>query len=334
MSEKHLEFPVLIGDIGGTNARFSLIENKDSEEQIFPTKTVADFSNIDEAIEQGILPLTKLKPKSIMLAMAGPVEGNEIPLTNSQWVIRPHQLMSKLQFSNVFVINDFEAQALATTALPPEYLQEIGNLNTTPMGTRVVLGPGTGLGVAGLIHLDGRYIPVAGEGGHVDYAPQSERDFELLPFLHKIQGRISAEEILSGRGIVSIYRAVCAADGVKPVFETPNAITVAAYDESETQVHEAVQFFICYLARLAGDFALTFKAQGGIFIGGGIMPKILQLINHHAFRNAFENKAPHQKLLGTMPTFIMTHPRAALIGMNAYVSNPTHYILDKNKRFW
>ncbi|EJF90372.1 glucokinase [Bartonella tamiae] len=334
MPDNVLEFPVLIGDIGGTNARFALIQKEARQEQIFATKTVSDFTNIDDAIIQGVLPLADMRPKSILLAIAGPVEGEEIPLTNSHWIIRPHDLIKKLGFKQVFVINDFEAQALATSALSKEYLIPIGPLDNLNPGSRVIMGPGTGLGVAGLAHLENRYIPIAGEGGHVDYAPRSQRDIELLPFLDKTDGRIRAEALLSGSGILSIYHAICKADGVEPILTSPNAITVAAHNTNEIQAREAINFFIHYLARLAGDFALTFKAKGGVFIGGGITPKIFKLINQQEFRNSFEDKAPHRHLLEKIPVFTLTHPRAALVGMDAYVRHPRRYLIDKKDRLW
>lgn len=334
MKRSLLSFPVLIGDIGGTNARFSMLYDDGREEQIFPTKTVADFATIDDAITFGILPLAQKKPASLLLAMAGPVEGDVIPLTNSHWVIAPKKLIAELNLLEVMVINDFEAQALATTALESDYLIPIGNGKAVKEGSRAILGPGTGLGVAGLVYVDGRYVPVAGEGGHVDFSLRTERDLQLMPYLHKIDGRISAEEILSGRGLLSIYRAICAADGVTPHFETPNAITVAAHRDDESQAYEAAQFFIRSLARVAGDFALIFLAHGGVYIGGGIIPKMMKLIDEKEFRAAFEDKAPHNKILKAMSVSIMTHPRSALVGMAAYAHHSNRFIINTSNRLW
>jgi len=329
-----LQFPVLIGDIGGTNARFSIISKKGNEEQIFSTKTVSDYSNIDAAIEQSVLPIAKVKPRSLMLAIAGPVEGEEITLTNSHWVIRPNELIEKFSFENVFVINDFEAQALATVTLQNDYLQCVGEVNNKIAGSRVILGPGTGLGVAGLTHANGRYLPIAGEGGHIDYSPRSERDLQLFSLLDRIEGRVSAEQLLSGRGLMNIYRAICQADGVAPAFNSPNAITIAAHSKINQQASETVDFFLTYLARLSGDFALIFKANGGVYIGGGITPKIFKLIDQKAFREAFEDKAPHRNLLKNIPIFVMTHPRAALEGMATFAKYPLKFTMDIGNRVW
>ncbi|MHC5307566.1 glucokinase [Bartonella sp. LJL80] len=334
MRDMPLNFPVLIGDIGGTNARFSIIPNAVDKEQSFSNLAVADFPSINAAIAQEILSASKVKPKSLLLAIAGPVDGSEIAMTNSHWTIKPQELIEELGFQQVFVINDFEAQALATTALAEKYLQPIGEVKPVMEATKVILGPGTGLGVAGLIHLDDQFIPFPGEGGHVDFAPQSARDLALLPYLKKGSERVSAEELLSGRGLVNIYNAICKVDGKMADFSTPDAITAAALETAHRQAHETVVYFLTYLARLAGDFALTFKALGGVYIGGGITPKLANVINHREFRNIFENKSPHQDVLKKTATVIMTHPRAALVGMDSYVRHPERYLLDKTDRFW
>lgn len=326
--------PFLVGDIGGTNARFSMISPDEDDEQIFPTDKVSDFKNIDEAIEQSILPLAKEKPNSLILAVAAPVEGKIIPLTNSHWFINAQSLIKRFGFKSVLVINDFEAQAMATTALDEKYLWKIGDKGTSSYGARVVLGPGTGLGVAGLACANKRYMPVAGEGGHIDFAPRTKRDIELFPYFLHNEGRVSAEEILSGRGLTSIYRAICNLDGIKVEFEKADAITGAAHHADQPQANEAVDLFLTYLARFAGDFALIFKAHGGVYIGGGIIPKIMAFINEDSFRAQFEDKAPHRKLLETIPIYVMTHPRAALEGMAAFTRNGEHFLLDYQDRLW
>ena len=148
-----------------------------------------------------------------MLAVAGPVDGDEIPLTNCPWVVQPQGMLDSLGLSDVVVLNDFEAQALAVVALGEEHMEKIGGGAPEADASRVVLGPGTGLGVAGLVRACGRWIPVPGEGGHMDIGPRTPRDFEIFPHLEPIEGRISGEQILCGRGLVNIYRAVAKADG-------------------------------------------------------------------------------------------------------------------------
>src|SRR5690606_22885629 len=160
-------------DIGGTNARFAILADPAAEPLHIATVQTADFSTIDDAIRTAVLDGTRFRPRSAMLAVAGPVDGDEIELTNCDWVVRPREMIAGLGLDEVVVLNDFEAQALAVVALGPEHLQRIGGGEPEAGAGRVVLGPGTGLGVAGLVHARGIWVPVPGEGGHVDIGPRS-----------------------------------------------------------------------------------------------------------------------------------------------------------------
>ena len=223
-----LQFPMLIGDIGGTNARFAILVDAVATPIEFPNVRTADYATIDDAIRVAIIETTTVRPRSTVLAVAGPVDGDEIPLTNCPWMVRPRGMRATTGISDVVVLNDFEAQALAVVALGEEHMEKIGQGEPEAGASRVVLGPGTGLGVAGLIRACGRWIPVPGEGGHMDIGPRTPRDFEIFPHLETIEGRISGEQILCGRGLVNMYRAVARADGVEPRFTAPAEITGAA----------------------------------------------------------------------------------------------------------
>ena len=223
--EPVLNFPILIGDIGGTNARFALLVDAFAEPKQFPIVQTADFANIDEALQNCILDRTSVQPRSAILALAGPIEGDEVPLTNCDWIVRPKEMISRLGFEDVLLVNDFEAQALAVASLGDGDREQIGPGTERLSSSRAVLGPGTGLGVAGIVHAQHTWFPGPGEGGHVDMGPRTERDYHIWPFLEPIEGRISAEQLLCGRGIVNIYRAVSAADGRDAPLETPAAET-------------------------------------------------------------------------------------------------------------
>src|SRR5690606_924931 len=162
-----LEYPILIGDIGGTNARFAIIVDAYADTREFPTIQTADFATIDEAI-QSVLDQTNIIPRSALLAVAAVIEGDEIEMTNNKWVVRPREMMENLNIADIIVLNDFEAQALAVVALGEENLERIGGGVAATTGSRVVLGPGTGLGVSALLHSRRAWIPVPGEGGHID----------------------------------------------------------------------------------------------------------------------------------------------------------------------
>lgn len=329
-----LTFPILIGDIGGTNARFSILIDAYAEPKAFPIVHTADFATIDEAIQVTVLDKTSVQPRSAILAIAGPIKGDEIPLTNCDWVVRPKAMIADLGFAEVMVVNDFEAQALAVASLADEDRAPIGGNNHSPVASRVVLGPGTGLGVAGLVHAQHTWFPVPGEGGHVDIGPRSERDFAIFPHLAPIEGRISAEQLLCGRGIVNIYTAICLADGVEPKFTVPADITATGLSAVDAQAAETISLFVTYLGRLAGDLALIFMARGGVFLSGGISQKIIPALQRPEFRQGFEDKAPHTALMKTIPTFVVTHPLAALSGLAAYARTPANYGLATEGRRW
>jgi glucokinase len=329
-----LDFPILIGDIGGTNARFAILVDSQAEPKEFPNVQTADFVNIDEAIQSAILDRTSIQPRSAVLAVAGPVSGDEIDLTNCDWVVRPKEMFEKLGLSDIVVLNDFEAQALATVALGEESMERIVDGESDPWGSRLVMGPGTGLGVAGMVHARHIWIPVPGEGGHVDIGPRSERDYEIWPHIERIDGRVSAEQMLCGRGLVNIYRAVVKANGGAPRFTAPAEITSAALEESDREAKEALDVFVTCLGRLAGDLALVFMSRGGVFLTGGIAQKIIPALKRDMFREAFEDKAPHTELLKRMPVYVITHPRGALAGLTAFARTPTSFGIETDGRRW
>jgi glucokinase len=332
--DDHFPFPILIGDIGGTNARFSLLSDANAEARPFPIVQTVKFATIDAAIQSVVLDHVSTQPRSAILAVAGPINGDEIPLTNCPWVVRPKDLLANLGFDDVMIVNDFEAQALAVASLGDEHQIQLGGGAELAGHSKVVLGPGTGLGVAGLVHALDAWIPVPGEGGHVDLGPRSARDLEVFPHIERIEGRVSAEQILCGRGLAGLYRAICAADGVEPKFADPADVSEHGLSGADPQAAETLSLFATYLGRLAGDMACTFLARGGVYLAGGIPQKILPALQGPEFRAAFEDKAPHEVLMSTIPTFVVTHPLAALAGLAAYASQPRRFGVATEGRRW
>ncbi|HWK65772.1 MAG TPA: glucokinase [Rhizobiaceae bacterium] len=332
--ETALKFPILIGDIGGTNARFAILVDSYAEPKEFPIVRTADFATIDDAIQASILDRTSIQPRTAVLAVAGPVDGDEIALTNCDWVVRPKVMFETLGLSDIIVLNDFEAQALAVVALGSEHLEKIGPGEPEPSSGRVVLGPGTGLGVAGLIHACHRWIPVPGEGGHMDIGPRTPRDYQIFPHIEPIEGRISGEQILCGRGLVNVYNAIAKVERQTPRFTTPAEITGAALERSDRLAEESLEFFVTCLGRTSGDLALVFKSRGGVYLTGGIAQKIVPALKAGNFREAFEDKAPHRELLRSMPVYVITHPLAALAGLAAYARTPSRFGVETRGRRW
>jgi glucokinase len=328
------EFPILVGDIGGTNARFAVIEHAGAptgEPQIVHT---AVFATIDDAIRAAVLERLGVQPRSALLAIAGPVIGNEIPLTNCPWVVKPKGMAATAGLMDVMILNDFEAQALAVVALGDHHLEKIGGGEALPHAGRAVLGPGTGLGVAGLMRSGGKWIPVPGEGGHMDIGPRTPRDYRIWPHIEPLEGRVSGEQILCGRGLVNTYRAVAIADGKPAVFTTPAQVTKAALDKSDAVAEEALSLFVTCLGRTAGDVALVFKAQGGVYLAGGIAQRIIPALKAGNFRAAFNDKAPHSEWMAEIPVYVITDPLGALAGLAAYARAPHIFGVETAGRRW
>ena len=329
-----LPFPTLIADIGGTNARFALVTDAFAEAKMFTPIRTRDYPSLDAAIQDHVLDQTSLIPRGAVLAVAGPIDGDAIDLTNSDWVIEPRRLVERLGFREAVVLNDYEAQALAVAALPEGAHAKIGPGAPEANANRVVIGPGTGLGVAGLVHAEGTWIPIAGEGGHVDLGPQTRRDAEVFAHLNRIDGRVSGETVLSGAGLVNLYRAVCAADGDSPRYDDPAEITAAAERGGDGQAVETLGLFVEYLGRMSGDLALIFMARGGVYLTGGITQKILSFLDRRRFRDGFESKAPHGDILRAIPTYAITHTYAPLEGLAAYARTPSRFGVPLAGRHW
>ncbi|MEX0344620.1 MAG: glucokinase [Rhizobiaceae bacterium] len=329
-----LPYPILIADIGGTNARFAILKDSMSDPAEFPTAGTAGFSSLEEAIQNVVLDKTSVHPRSAILAVAGPVSSDEIELTNHGWHFLAPDLLNRLRLEELVVINDFEAQALAVTALQPEDMEQIGGGDGENGAARAVLGPGTGLGVAGLVRVKGVWVPVAGEGGHVDIGPRTDREAAILAQLAPAGTRISAEEVLSGRGLANLYAAVAKADGALAARITPAEVSAGALSGSDSVAKEALSVFVTLLGRLAGDMALIFMASGGVFLTGGIAAKILPALRTGALREAFENKDPHSQFLAQIPIKVVTHPTAALVGLAAFAREPGNFGIQTGRRRW
>jgi glucokinase len=334
VSPEPVAFPVLLADIGGTNARFALLSDVHAEPRMLPRALTADYPDVVTAIEEVVLAHTSLLPRTAVLAVAAPVRGEDIHLTNADWVIRPDELMKALGLGDVVVINDFEALALALNSLGPSDLEAIGGGVPDPAGTKVVLGPGTGLGVAALVRAGNLWVPLPGEGGHVALGPAEADEFPLWTAMEPEQGRISAEAVLSGRGIVRLYRAVAATEGTNPRFSTPEEISAAALSGSEEAARRTMEVYCRILGRLAGDLALVFMATGGVYVGGGIAPRLVPFLRTSEFRHAFEAKAPHQAVLAEIPTWVITADEPALIGLAGFARMPGRFAVALTGRRW
>jgi glucokinase len=327
-------FPALIGDIGGTNARFAVLADARAEMERLPTVQTGAYTTIDDAIEATVFERTSPKPRSAILALAGPITGERVELTNCDWVVEPRKSVERFGFREMILLNDFEAQSLALPGLEVADIDPIGGGVAVAEKPRVVLGPGTGLGAGALVHARGSWVPVPGEGGHIDLGPVTERDMDIWPNIERVLGRVSAETVLCGPGMLRLYRAICAADGVAPKLATQEQVTTAGLSGANRQAVETLTMFATCLGRVAGDLALIFMAYGGVYLAGGISTEIAPVLKAGAFRAAFDFKTPHDEIVKRIATAIVVKKDAPLSGIAAFARAPSRFGVELAGRRW
>lgn len=310
----------LVGDIGGTNARFGLVGDDLSNVIDIATYQVADFPDFADVLVHLMADVKRMEladtaPDAVCVAVAGPPHVETISFTNSPWRFSRSTVEHHTGASRVKVINDFAAVARALPALKPDELEQIGEGHVHENAPSVAMGPGTGLGVAGLVSCgEGRHQVITGEGGHVDFAPVTDVEIEIFRHLKARFGRVSIERLLCGEGIVNIYRALCEIRGAQATFTKPSDIGNAAVSNECPIAAETMRNFFTMLGASAGNFALAFGALGGVYIAGGIAPRYISLLRQSEFRARFLAKGRFADYLSTIPTFVVTHPNIGLLG--------------------
>ena len=303
----------LLGDIGATHARFALLSG--GEVARTQTLMVADYDRIEDAIHAYLREIPpNEKPGSAALAVAGPVTGDRVVMMNSPWGFSIEGVRQHFGWSKLHVVNDFAANALGVPLLLSEHLLQIGEGAKVEGAPIAVLGPGTGLGVAALVPSPSGWIALAGEGGNVTLPALDSREAAIIDILRRQYAHVSAEIVLSGPGLVNLYDALCELAGKPATPATPEHIT-NLYPGCDPQCREAVAIFCAMLGTFAGDVTLTFGARGGVYIMGGIVPKIYEIFRHSHFRERFEFKGRYRQYLSTVPTYVVTHPFPAFLGL-------------------
>jgi glucokinase len=311
----------LVGDVGATNARFGLVS---PEREVLHTRThaVADHPTIADAItaylsERAALPM----PRRGAIAIASAITGDRVAMTNHPWSFSISALKSQLGLDRLEVINDFTALALALPHLAPEHRLQVGGGGPAVGAPLGVLGPGSGLGVSGLIPAGAGWIPLAGEGGHATMAPATDREGAVLDCMRRHFDHVSAERVLSGPGLVNLYNTLAALDGVPSRGYTAAQITDPEMGTADRICAESTILFCAMLGTMAGNLALTLGARGGIYIGGGIVPRLGQRFAESPFRARFEAKGRFSPYLAAIPTYVVTHPLPAFLGCAAVLAD-------------
>ena len=305
----------LLGDVGGTNARFAVCGG-DGHAKNVRVIPVDDYATLREAIEAYLTMEGIDKPlRAAALAVASPVIGDAVRLTNHPWSFSIAELGRDLQIGYLDVINDFTANALAVPHLRPEERLVIGSGTPVPDTPIAVLGPGTGLGVSGLIPTKAGWIALSGEGGHATMAAGDDQESDVLARLRRRYGHVSGERVLSGPGLVNIYQTLSEIAGVTAESYTPAQISDRAIGEEEPLCRDALEMFCAMLGEMAGNLALTLGARGGVYVAGGIVPRLGARFGGTRFRERFEGKGRFRGYLAAIPTFVITAKEPAFLGL-------------------
>lgn len=310
----------LLADIGGTNARFALYQNG----VLGPITRlmVADYPGIAEAIEAYLKQTDpRAKPASAAFAVAGPVTGDSARLTNGTWKFSGEALRSAFDFGRLGLVNDFVAVALALPRLGERDVEKLDGGQAFPKAPLAVIGPGTGLGVAALLSPDETPIVLASEGGHATLPAHDEWESALLDRLRGEFGHVSAEDILSGPGLGTLYKNVAALEGLAAPPRQPPEIVDAALAGECPASGAALELFCALLGSFAGDIALTFGARGGVYLAGGIVPRLVDYLKRSRFRARFEEKGSFQDYLAEIPCYVVTRPDPAFLGLAGFVAD-------------
>jgi len=298
----------LLGDIGGTNARFAWQAGDGAPLQDIVALATADHASLAAAIAHYLATTGRSAPPWCAIGIANPITGDRVQMTNSHWSFSISALQAELGFDRLRVINDFTALALALPDLAPAELRQIGGGAAAARSPIALIGPGTGLGVSGLLPgpTPGAWIPLEGEGGHVTLAAASEREEAVLRVLRERFGHASAERAVSGMGLEALHAALATleAPGVNAAL-TAAEITSRALGGNDPRSAEAVALFCSFLGTVAGNLALTLGARGGVYVGGGIVPRLGVLFEDSAFRERFESKGRFRDYLAQIPVFVI-----------------------------
>lgn len=308
---------VLLGDIGGTNARFALMNGR--EIGAIDHLKVVDFAGVTDAIAtflQRRAPRCKLD--TAVLGVAGLVENNCCTITNSRWVVDGAKLKQAFGLGAVELLNDFEAAAWSLPELHPQDLYPLGEQRSIAGAPMLALGAGTGFGAACLFFSDGRPFVAATEAGHATLPATSDREAEVIAHLRRRFGHVSVERVLSGRGLENLYQALACIDGVTAPARDAAAITRAALEGNCDICQATLDMFCSFLGAVAGDLTLTFAARGGVYIAGGIVPRFADRLSRSCFRKQFESKGRFVSYLRDIPTRVVVGPDEGLIGLKAY----------------
>ncbi|CAE7236439.1 glk [Symbiodinium microadriaticum] len=302
----------LLADLGGTHLR--LAQSQNDKVQLVEKLVCADFDSLEAAISYYLNAHPLPGPRSCCLAVAAPLLGDQVQMTNSPWNFSLEKLKQGFGFDQLYALNDFEAIAHAVPHLQDNQLQQLGGSNKDAQGNMAVLGPGTGLGVKHLTFTSTGWKVLMGEGGHVDFAPVDETDLMLWQCLQKTQSSVVAEDLLSGRGLLQIYRALCASKQTNVEFDDVAEVISAALSKSCPTSEASADQFLRILGSFAGNLALNLNTTGGVYLCGGVAMALAPMLAESRFRDRFEAKGRFKNYVAGIPAFLVKEAEPGLLG--------------------
>jgi glucokinase len=305
----------LVGDIGGTNARFALVTGEGQPLAHVHTLPTAGFADLGEAVQAYLQQAGVSAPARACIAIANPIDGDWLRMTNTAWAFSIEATRQRLGLQSLRMLNDWEAMALAAPTFAPHELLALGGDEAVPDAPRGLLGAGTGLGVSSLVRShSGEWVPIAGEGGHVTLSPGNPREADLLRLLWQRWPHVSAERVISGMGLENLYSALAELNGAPGLSLSAAEISQRALAGQDALCLEAVETLCVLLGRVAGNLALTLGARGGVYLGGGVLGHLRALLPRSGFRAAFEDKGRFAPFLARIPTWLIEAEQPALRG--------------------
>lgn len=309
---------ILLGDIGGTNLRFAQVLGG----ACGPVTTLprAAYGDMGDAIAAYLGASASPDPDRLVLAIAGPMQDGCVVMTNAAWRIDVVNLQRRLKIPHVNLVNDFVATAWSLPALSAGDVHQIGGGSPKPGGVKVACGPGTGLGVSAFFPIGGSGHVLASEAGHITLAAQNTDEDAVLAVLRGKFGHVSAERIISGPGLENLHQALAALSQSNPPAHSPADIVTAARDGRCELCTRALGLFCAFLGGFAGDLALTLGGSGGLYLAGGVLPHMIDLLEASDFRQRFGAKGRLRDYLAPIPVFVILHPEPAILGLQAMIA--------------
>lgn len=315
----------LVGDVGGTNARLALCDVTDGSISQAKTFSTDDYQSLEDVIREYLADQQAITCACI--AIACPVKDDWIEMTNHSWAFSISEMKQNLGLEHLEVINDFTAVSMAIPMLSNDDVIQFGGSEPVKDKPIAIYGAGTGLGVSHLVHVNKRWVSLPGEGGHVDFTCGTEEEDMIMSVLRAERGRVSAERVLSGKGLVNIYRAIVISDSRVPERLLPQDVTERALSGSCTDCRRALSLFCVIMGRFGGNLALTLGTFGGVYIAGGIVPRFLEFFKASGFRAAFEDKGRFRSYVQDIPVYLITHDQPGLLGAGAHMRQTLGMVL-------